>query len=269
MGKIPKSPVAELDYGEDWTAWLAGETLATSEWTVPSGITNVDDSFTTTTAFIRLSGGTSGQEYVVVNRITTAPSGQSDERFIVIQVRDLTSAETDQAYLRNAIFEVNELVPMDVVPALTTIQVEQKVKAARLASTWAPNTVYNVGDVIVPIIRTNHSYECVQPGTSGTTLTNYLDWPLRTGVRFSDGGSNPVLTWREIGTDRFNPTIFGAETNIYDINRAAKECCLLKARKAAQLIDNGDESLSQIRKHWLEEATTFRPFRRQIELVRC
>lgn len=269
MGKIPKSPFAELDYGEDWSAWLAGETLATSLWIVPAGITNDDDSFTSTTAFIRLSGGTVGQEYVLVNQITTAPSGQADERILVIEVRDLTSAETDAAYFRNAIFEVNELVPMDVAPALTTIQIEKKVKASRLASTWAPSTVYNAGDVVVPIIRTNHAYECIQPGTSGTTLTGYNDWPLRTGATFSDGGSNPVLTWREIGTARFNPRIAGAEYNIYDIERAARECCLLKASKAAQLIDRDDNSLSQIRKHWLEEATRFRPFRRQLELVRC
>ena len=35
-----KDPDAVLDYGFDWSAWLeAGDTIVTSEWIVPEGIT--------------------------------------------------------------------------------------------------------------------------------------------------------------------------------------------------------------------------------------
>lgn len=88
-----KDPNAVLDYRVDWSSWLAGgETISTSAWTVPTGITEVNDaghptSSTTTTATIWLSGGTDGTRYRVTNRITTS-QGRTEDRSIYVSVME-------------------------------------------------------------------------------------------------------------------------------------------------------------------------------------
>ena len=64
----------------------SGETITSSTWIVPTGITKVSDIASTTVTTIRLSGGTDGQSYTLVNRITTS-SGVTDDESIVILVR--------------------------------------------------------------------------------------------------------------------------------------------------------------------------------------
>jgi hypothetical protein len=64
---------ATSSYQFDWTAWLAGDTISTSAWApLPSDLTVVSSSNTTTTASIVLSGGIAGRTYRMRNRITTA-----------------------------------------------------------------------------------------------------------------------------------------------------------------------------------------------------
>lgn len=82
-----KDPISVLDYTVDWSDWLDGDTIATSIWTVPTGITQASETETTTAATIWLSGGTDGSDYTVTNRITTV-GGRTDERSIVIVVRN-------------------------------------------------------------------------------------------------------------------------------------------------------------------------------------
>ncbi len=82
-----KDPSAVLDYMIDWSRWLKGDTIQTSQWTVPAGLALVSQTNTTTTTTVWLSGGTAGQTYTVTNRITTA-SGRTDERSIIIKVED-------------------------------------------------------------------------------------------------------------------------------------------------------------------------------------
>ena len=67
-----KDPDAIVDYGIAWAAWLVLDTIATSTWTVPTGITKVSDTFTTTQPTIWLSGGTIGVEYILDDKIVTA-----------------------------------------------------------------------------------------------------------------------------------------------------------------------------------------------------
>lgn len=157
----------------------------------------------------------------------------------------------------------------EVAPILSQGEIELEVDRARLAREWQPNTAYKIGDIVVPQQRNGHCYRCVQPGTSRSTQFGYFDWPTVAGFEISDGQSDPVLVWEEYGTDRFNAGIFGAETNVYDISRAAQQCWLLKARKASQFVDDGDVSFEQMHKHCVDHANTFRPFRRQTQLVRC
>lgn len=82
-----KDPDAVLDYSIDWTTWLAGDTISTSTWTVPAGITKDSDSSTTTSTTVWLSGGSLGQNYKLTNRIVTA-GGRTEDRSVEIQVRD-------------------------------------------------------------------------------------------------------------------------------------------------------------------------------------
>lgn len=82
-----KDPNAVLDYQINWAAWLGTDTISTSAWTVPSGITQTSASNTTTTATIWLSGGTAGAQYDLVNRIVTA-GGRTDDRTITISMAE-------------------------------------------------------------------------------------------------------------------------------------------------------------------------------------
>jgi len=67
-----KDPDEVKDYMVDWTARLADDTIVTSQWIVPTGITMDSDSSTTTSTTIWLSGGTIGDTYEFVNRVATA-----------------------------------------------------------------------------------------------------------------------------------------------------------------------------------------------------
>ena len=81
-----KDPQSILDYTVDWATWLVSDTISTSTWTVPTGLTKVIDSKTTTTATVWLSGGTVGQIHEVTNEIVTA-GGRTDDRTIIIAVQ--------------------------------------------------------------------------------------------------------------------------------------------------------------------------------------
>lgn len=79
-----KDPQSVLDYGFDWSDWLdADDTVSTSTWKVPSGITKDSDSKTTTTTTIWLSGGSVGSTYKITNRVVTADGRTVDRSFYV------------------------------------------------------------------------------------------------------------------------------------------------------------------------------------------
>lgn len=81
-----KDPNAVLDYQINWVTWLGTDTISSSTWTVPTGITKDSDTSTTTTTTIWLSGGTDGTDYELVNRIVTA-AGRTEDRTIRILAR--------------------------------------------------------------------------------------------------------------------------------------------------------------------------------------
>lgn len=88
---MEKDPQAKLDYAIDWTAWLqASETITTSTWTAPTGITKMvtpAESVVGGKATVWLQGGTVGQSYAVVNHIITS-QGREDERTLLILISD-------------------------------------------------------------------------------------------------------------------------------------------------------------------------------------
>jgi len=81
-----KDPDAKLDFGFNWSDWLAtGETISTSEWDVETGITEDSDSKTTIKTSVWLSGGTAGTTYEITNKVVTSQS-RTDERTLSIRV---------------------------------------------------------------------------------------------------------------------------------------------------------------------------------------
>lgn len=75
IGARVKDPQDIRTYTFDWSAWLTSldsDTISASVWVVPSGLTEVAESETTTLANVKLSGGTNNTTYTVSNRITTA-----------------------------------------------------------------------------------------------------------------------------------------------------------------------------------------------------
>lgn len=87
LNKFVKDPDAVLDYQADWATWLGEDTISSSTWIVPDGITKDSDTNTTTSATVWLSGGTAGSNYSITNRIVT-DGGRTDDRTIKIQVRE-------------------------------------------------------------------------------------------------------------------------------------------------------------------------------------
>lgn len=98
------------DFTLDWSKELAtGDTISTSTWTAPSGITVSSQSNTTTTTTVFLSGGTVGQRYIVTNHVVTAANpSRTEEQSIEITVID-GSAQTLDHYC--SLDDVNKLAP--------------------------------------------------------------------------------------------------------------------------------------------------------------
>ena len=92
MTEYVKDPSAIKDYTIDWGPYLASngsDTIATSTWSVPAGLTEPNaDTNDTTTATVWLGSGTLGERYTVTNEITTA-GGRTDQRSIVVCVEEL------------------------------------------------------------------------------------------------------------------------------------------------------------------------------------
>ncbi len=87
MSTYVKDPDATLDYGINWTPWLDGDTITTSQWFIDTGVTQVgSDTFDDTSTKVFIGGGTPGEKYELVNRITTAGQ-RTDERTIFVRIR--------------------------------------------------------------------------------------------------------------------------------------------------------------------------------------
>ncbi len=82
-----KDPDEVLDYQLDWSPRLSGDTISTSSWLVPAGLTTVLTSETSTVSTIWLSGGTVAQSYLLRNRIVTA-GGRTMDQSVRLRVRE-------------------------------------------------------------------------------------------------------------------------------------------------------------------------------------
>lgn len=152
--------------------------------------------------------------------------------------------------------ELVSLVQPDSSPALTSegdgSDIDTILDRHRRATTWAAETAYTVGDVVLPTVRNGRRYVCVRGGTSGGDEPAF--WPTRQGARLTDGDDDPQLLWAEDGPG-FN--------NIYDVRAAAHEAWLLRATRSAgqfDLVLGGQRfNQSQVYEHCMKMAATFAP----------
>ena len=84
-----KTPLGTLDFLQDWALWLAsGDTIASSVWTVETGLTVDSETNTNTDATAVISGGDAGKTYKVENTITTANGlDETMTWFMKVQIR--------------------------------------------------------------------------------------------------------------------------------------------------------------------------------------
>ena len=89
----PKDPGDITNWTADYAAEMTAlsDTLATASWVLPSGITEVAESNTTTTSSVKISGGTAGQKYDCVNTVTTTTSGETFERTVQLTVKEVAA----------------------------------------------------------------------------------------------------------------------------------------------------------------------------------
>jgi len=91
---VHKDPAAEVFYGMDWSAWLTGAGIATSEWMItgPDATLTFDSESVVSggaSTQLRLLGGTAGTLYTVTNRITTDEAiPQIDDRSFFVRVAE-------------------------------------------------------------------------------------------------------------------------------------------------------------------------------------
>lgn len=81
-----KDPDEVLDYQLDWSERLGVDTISTSTWIVPEGITKDSDSHADSATTIWLSGGTIGESYEFTNRIVT-DGGRTMDQSVKIKIR--------------------------------------------------------------------------------------------------------------------------------------------------------------------------------------
>jgi len=86
-----KDPDGRVDYAIDWTAYLSGQTIVASEWTVApdeeGGIAVAESSFETLRTAARLTGGVIGHAYTISNLVTLSDGG-IDARSITLRVEE-------------------------------------------------------------------------------------------------------------------------------------------------------------------------------------
>ena|SRR6476620_1051523 len=112
-------------------------------------------------------------------------------------------------------------------PELSQGELEGVVKDAQIATTWKPDTAYGQGDQVVPTIPNGHLYQCTVAGTSGSTEPA---WNQFFGTTTTDN----TVTWLEAGLVK----------GYFDLDRATSNAWMLKAGKAAPLVQNSSAGQS-------------------------
>lgn len=87
VGTTSKDTADILWYSIDWSIWLGADTIASSVWTVPAGITKVTSTNTSTKTLIKISGGTTATSYTVTNTITTTTDQETKVETFTLKIK--------------------------------------------------------------------------------------------------------------------------------------------------------------------------------------
>lgn len=87
---LSKEPTDVITVEIDWSDWLGIRTITTSTWTVPSGITKVTDTHSTSATFITLSGGTWANQYEISNHIVASDASEQT-RSITVRIQQFVA----------------------------------------------------------------------------------------------------------------------------------------------------------------------------------
>ena len=82
-----KDPDSTEDYAFNWVMDLGGDTISSSTFSLPDGLTEVSTSNTESVTQIFVSGGACGQTYRITNRIQTS-GGRTFDKTIRILIRE-------------------------------------------------------------------------------------------------------------------------------------------------------------------------------------
>jgi hypothetical protein len=77
MGTFRKYADETFPYGCDWRL-PAGDTIVSSTWDIPAGLTKGADTFDETSTTVWLSGGAPGDAYDATNHVVTAAGRHGD-----------------------------------------------------------------------------------------------------------------------------------------------------------------------------------------------
>jgi hypothetical protein len=81
---IAKDPNANKDYTINFGPWLDGDTIDTVVWTVPDDLVKENEGNTPTTAFVEISGGELGKNYIINAHIVTVDGHEEDKSFRLV-----------------------------------------------------------------------------------------------------------------------------------------------------------------------------------------
>lgn len=84
-----QDPSAVKRYYIDWASVVGENSIISSEWDVPDGITGDLADHDATKTSIRISGGVSGQVYRITNHISiSSADGEEDEGTLVFRINE-------------------------------------------------------------------------------------------------------------------------------------------------------------------------------------
>jgi hypothetical protein len=155
-------------------------------------------------------------------------------------------------------------------PELETSDLEAIVSASQVASVWQPSTVYPAGSVVVPDALSNIAYRAAKGGTSGAEAPSWPDPTFYSNYGCSSWSGDPAALFcccGGRGQVSDGGVVWHAQApigSLYDVDSATSRAWLLKAARAATLIQTSSAgqatALQQVFTHCRQMAIDWSPF---------
>lgn len=188
-----KEPTETLDYQIDWSDWLGSLAIASSIWSVPTGITQVSTTNNSTTTTIRLTGGTWGETYEITNTIT-ASDAETETRAILVRIQRSVaycSPIEVRRRMQGGSGAGGSATPAALPPAELEALIEQ---VSRMFDSVVGVAPRYFNPVEIPIAQSKTIYG---DGTNYLPLPPYVPGSLSTTITLPSGYTAP--TFSEVG----------------------------------------------------------------------